>query len=247
LLSLSASAEGQARTCKPNLTCFLPDDYLEYQIFADTKLTWKKTYQFGAYYDQNQIAVEVQDENFDERAKIIEDRKAVSKSSSVINAYLSSGILGEEFVGSSIPYNYYVIQPSPVSIDKWLKHPTSSEYWKGKVTEENFIYNGKTRSVIVVRDGSIKQTIDKETGILLLLENTSQILPNKVTTKLTATNIIGNSNESKPTSQISSVPTPQKIPEWVKNIFKWYANDQISEQEVINALQFLIKQGIIKI
>ena len=37
----------------------------------------------------------------------------------------------------------------------------------------------------------------------------------------------------------------QKIPEWVKNIFTWYSQDQISEDEVLNAIKFLINQGII--
>ena len=37
----------------------------------------------------------------------------------------------------------------------------------------------------------------------------------------------------------------QKIPDWVKNIFTWYSQDQISEDEVLNAIKFLINQGII--
>ena len=38
-----------------------------------------------------------------------------------------------------------------------------------------------------------------------------------------------------------------KIPDWVRNIFVWYAEDKIGEDELIGALQFLIKEGIIKI
>ena len=37
----------------------------------------------------------------------------------------------------------------------------------------------------------------------------------------------------------------RKIPEWVKNIFTWYSQDQISEDEVLNAIKFLVNQGII--
>ena len=37
----------------------------------------------------------------------------------------------------------------------------------------------------------------------------------------------------------------QKIPEWVKNIFTWYSQDQISADEVLNAIKFLINQKII--
>jgi len=39
----------------------------------------------------------------------------------------------------------------------------------------------------------------------------------------------------------------KKIPDWVKNIFVLYSYDEISEDELINALTFLIDQGIIVI
>lgn len=39
----------------------------------------------------------------------------------------------------------------------------------------------------------------------------------------------------------------QKIPEWVRNIFVWYAQNQVSEDELLNALQYLLQQGIIKL
>jgi len=41
--------------------------------------------------------------------------------------------------------------------------------------------------------------------------------------------------------------TETKLPEWIRNIFIWYAEDLIEENELINALQFLIKEGIIKV
>ena len=42
-------------------------------------------------------------------------------------------------------------------------------------------------------------------------------------------------------------PQTSKIPEWVRQIFVWYAEKKIGEDELIGALQFLIKQGVIKI
>lgn len=48
-------------------------------------------------------------------------------------------------------------------------------------------------------------------------------------------------------------PTPandsqvQKIPSWVRNIFIWYGDGKVSDSEVINAITFLIDNGIIKI
>ena len=38
-----------------------------------------------------------------------------------------------------------------------------------------------------------------------------------------------------------------KLPEWVRNVFSWYGENKISEDELIGALQFLIKEGIIKV
>ena len=43
-----------------------------------------------------------------------------------------------------------------------------------------------------------------------------------------------------------SEPT-QKIPDWVKNTMKWFVEGKISEDEMINALQFLIREGIIRV
>ena len=36
----------------------------------------------------------------------------------------------------------------------------------------------------------------------------------------------------------------EKIPDWMKNVFLWYGQDQISETEVLNAIQWLVDNGI---
>jgi len=46
-----------------------------------------------------------------------------------------------------------------------------------------------------------------------------------------------------PAPESESMP---KIPEWVRNIFIWYAEDRISEDELLDAIQFLLDQGILK-
>ena len=38
-----------------------------------------------------------------------------------------------------------------------------------------------------------------------------------------------------------------KIPKWVKDTMKWYVEGQISENEMIIVLEFLIEQNVIKI
>lgn len=39
----------------------------------------------------------------------------------------------------------------------------------------------------------------------------------------------------------------QRIPNWIKDTFSWFSEDKITEQEMINALKFLIEKNIIKI
>tara|TARA_B100000929_G_scaffold71181_1_gene54443 strand:- start:229 stop:450 length:222 start_codon:yes stop_codon:yes gene_type:complete len=38
-----------------------------------------------------------------------------------------------------------------------------------------------------------------------------------------------------------------EIPAWVKNTAGWWANDQIGDEAFVNALQYLIKAGIIQV
>ena len=243
-LGLFFDANAEERNCKPELTCFLPNDFLEYSTYENEELIWKTTYEYAGSIDENKFFVAKTDEEFDEYFSFLVDGKEVSIMETGIDAYLSSGILAQILYG----YSYYVIQPSPVNVDKWLNHPTSAEDWKGKVTEENFIYKDKTRSVIIVKGYEFTQIIDKQTGILLLIEYTGPRY-DKYFEELTSTNIIdGNSIAEKKTPIIQSEPIiKQKIPDWVKNTMQWYLDGSISENEMISAIQFLVKEGIIKI
>ena len=38
-----------------------------------------------------------------------------------------------------------------------------------------------------------------------------------------------------------------KIPDWVRSIFVWYANNEISEEELLGTIEFLINENIIQI
>ena len=46
---------------------------------------------------------------------------------------------------------------------------------------------------------------------------------------------------------ISVIGEESKIPEWVRNVFVWYAENNISEKELLQALQYLINQNIIQV
>lgn len=68
-------------------------------------------------------------------------------------------------------------------------------------------------------------------------------------TKLNVSVIIPNEQER----DVSETESPkieepkQKLPDWVRNVFIWYGDGIVSEDEIINAIQFLIKEGIIKV
>jgi len=47
--------------------------------------------------------------------------------------------------------------------------------------------------------------------------------------------------------RITSLYDTEKIPDWVENIFLWYSQEQISELELLDALKFLIHQGILQV
>ena len=51
--------------------------------------------------------------------------------------------------------------------------------------------------------------------------------------------------QSKEFKQNQSNFANQKIPNWVKNIFIWYAQDQISENDVLNAIEYLLEEKLI--
>lgn len=65
--------------------------------------------------------------------------------------------------------------------------------------------------------------------------------------------IISNSSTSSENQSLSKDDTSNltsdssQIPEWIRNIFTWYSQGKISEKELLDALQVLIKMQIIKV
>ena len=241
-LGLLFDANAEERNCKPEMTCFVHGDFLEYSTYDNGKLVWKTTYEWNGLIDENKIFVLKTDQDFDEYFSFLINGKMTDISSSGIDVYLSSGILTQILYG----YSYYVIQPSPVNVDKWLNHPTSAEDWKGKVTEENFVYKDKTRSVIVVKSYEWTHTIDKKTGILLLIEYTGPVYGNYFQ-ELTSTNIIDDNQKTEITLEPIEPIKNQNTPSWIKNNAGWWADGTIDDQTFVNSIEFLIKENIIEV
>ena len=46
---------------------------------------------------------------------------------------------------------------------------------------------------------------------------------------------------------VSNTPSKVAVPAWTKNIFLWYGEDKVSDDELINALKFLIEEKILSV
>lgn len=65
---------------------------------------------------------------------------------------------------------------------------------------------------------------------------------------ITGTQVNSVSPSSSPVlTPLTPMIAPSKIPSWVKHIFIFYGQGQVSEDELLNALKFLIQQGILKV
>lgn len=75
--------------------------------------------------------------------------------------------------------------------------------------------------------------------------------PTQTSTEIIESQEISSNNDESTESELledeSELINVKKIPDWVKNIFVLYSYDEITENELINALTYLIDQGIINI
>jgi hypothetical protein len=72
----------------------------------------------------------------------------------------------------------------------------------------------------------------------------------QLSTPTTTTPTTQTSTTTNPTNTTPIPTTPGAfgpIPKWVKGVFGMYAQGQLSDSDLVQALQFLIKEGIIKV
>ena len=59
---------------------------------------------------------------------------------------------------------------------------------------------------------------------------------------------VADSQQSKSDESKTSLKIPTKsIPDWVRNNAKWWADGQISEDDFVRGIQYLVEKGIIKV
>jgi len=57
----------------------------------------------------------------------------------------------------------------------------------------------------------------------------------------------GNTAQATFTYNMETHAVPSKIPAWVKNVFVWYGEGKVSEDELLGAIKFLVDNGIIQL
>ena len=89
---------------------------------------------------------------------------------------------------------------------------------------------------------SMPITIIPDTVEELTTSNSTSDTVEELTTSNSTSDVVEDTEES----EIEDLVEPEsKIPTWVHDIFVWYADEIISENELLTALQYLIEQGIL--
>ena len=222
------------RDCPEDRICAFPNDFLEYR--TDSILS-TETITFQDYSGSNLIQVTHHNSIYDEPENYGVD--------------VRDGQRDDWYFDDSWKVKFSYMIPIPIKVGDPL-HTTNEDDVPIFEYETTYSYKNQDRDVIVaIQDLDIMKTeyiVDKKTGIILQ----TNLIPAKfmdndpIITKLIDTNIIHDSIAQKPQPQ-EIVESVQKIPDWVKNSMKWFIDGVISEDEMISALQFLIKEGIIKV
>ncbi len=212
--------------CQPSSICVHPGDFVTYYTeFGNVPSI--DTYTFGDYIGADKVSVSI--------TSITNGTKI--QSNNILN--LKTGFYNETTVSAGLPI--IVITPAPIMIDK------NTVGYSEKV--QNF--NGTQRVVVAATNKTDTNTgevaYDKDTGILMYLHVTSH--PSNSQTTPNPDLIVGIKYDLINTNMFPSSVSQAKlqIPAWIKNDAKWWSQGQMVDSEFVQGIQYLIKQGIVKI
>jgi hypothetical protein len=220
--------KAQDNPCEPKLICVNTGDYLKYELISGIELY----YEFG--------------KSIDKRIQFTE--KGTNEEGA---SYVYDFILDKETSNAfrlddpSQTRSFVEIRATPIALESSI---TREQNFNVSCADILFEFKEFKRKAISctseTSNGHIELIYDKETGIRLLTEgeikaDSDETSTAKWSTKLIDTNMI--SSESNQDESIS------EIPGWVKNIFIWYGQNKVSEEDLLGAIKFLVQHKIIKI
>jgi hypothetical protein len=219
----------QQATCPPHTVCVHPGDVLKYSSTLGSSSN-SETYNFGDMIDSSHI-------------RVIEQNQA---NSSEIQNYTRILDLKTGFAHSEQDAN--IINP----FLEIISTPMSYNKTDSSITPIVTDFNGFKRTALVAfhssENSTSKMVFDAETGILLEVKSISIIpignTPELVdfTNKLTSTNMINSDS-----GEIQTLKKTISIPSWVKNNAGWWAKGSMNDNDFVNGIQYLIKQGLMQV
>ena len=226
MIGISGDAFGISQPnieCQPGSICVHPGDFITYSTEFD-RVPAIETYTFGDYIGTDKVNVSI--------TSISNHTK--TQSNNILD--LKTGFFNETSDGSGIPI---LVITTPISNTKNIPN----------VSEKIQNFNGSQIDIVSISNNTNTSTneigYDKETGVLMYLHvipksNTNtQILDLYSTTKydLINTNMFAN----------SGAQDDLKIPSWIKNNAKWWAQGSLTDDDFTKGIQYMIKNGIMKI
>src|SRR5574337_179150 len=222
---------GQAfaqQTCQPNTICAHPGDMLRYNIsFKD--INSSVTYSFGKMVDASNInLVQTQD-----------DPSGAQNTTLILN--LKTG-----YVHS--PQDANMVRP----FLEVLASPINYSKTDTSVTQLVTDFSGFKRTSLVAFHSSENSTskivYDIESGILLEEHSSSIVTINgnpeivDFSDKISSTNMISADSDA-----FKNMKSNISIPKWVKTTAKMWSQGQITDEEFVQSIQWLITKGIIQV
>lgn len=210
----------------PASICIHPGDFVTYSTEFG-KVPSTETYTFGDYIGTDKVSVSI--------TSITNGTKI--QSNNILN--LKTGFYNETSDGIGFPI--IVITQTPINIDKNLVG----------YSEQTQNFNGAQRVVVTAINKTYTTTgdvaFDKKTGVLMYLHLINN--PSKDQTSLNQDLIVDIKYNLINTNIFASSgsQTELQIPSWIKNNAKWWSQGQIGDSEFVQGIQYLVKEGIVKI
>ncbi len=180
------------------------------------------------------------------------------------NRFIRASVEVENYDAAGDGYYFMqLIQPGGriLSEEEILMAPKANQLWgvqiAGMLDDEKIMKGGKPvlgqyEINVITELGSatasayftIIKPSDPQSPIETVEEELSPTLQDNNSTSITE---IENEQEEilEASELISNGEVKPKVPEWVKNIALWYGQGTISEDEFIDAIRFLIKEGVV--
>lgn len=132
---------------------------------------------------------------------------------------------------SDTPVSLRIISPTGLIVKIDQVNVNSDRTYSESILPSNINWQGAGTYHVMVQYGSPDRST--QTTFQFVATNTTQT---------------GNTTTPSPTPVPEpSPPMTSKIPHWVKTLFSLYGQGQVSDDDLINALKFLIQTGIIQV